>query len=165
MPFLLLPEYMTPAVFSLPPVFFKTRDIHLVLLDFDNTLLPYTSNSPSYAVIDWIRAMQEAQIQLCVVSNSRKCRARRFCNQYGIGCITHAKKPFGKGISRAIHRYRLPREQVALIGDQIFTDVLGANLQHVHSILVQPIRNHNIWLKLRHLAEKPFIYFARRRRV
>jgi len=163
MPFSLLPDYMTPALTNLPPVFFQSRNIRLVLLDFDNTILPYTTNSPSYAVINWIRAMQEAGIPLCVVSNSRKSRAKDFCRMYDIGCLTSAGKPFGKGIARALHRYQVPKEQAVLIGDQIFTDTLGANLAGVTSILVKPIHNHNIWLKLRHVAEKPFIYLARKR--
>jgi predicted HAD superfamily phosphohydrolase YqeG len=51
------------------------------------------------------------------------------------------------------------------VGDQIFTDILGANGFHVSSILVDAIDNHNIWLKLRHVAELPFIFLARKRRI
>ena len=53
----------------------------------------------------------------------------------------------------------------ALVGDQIFTDTLGANCAGVQSILVKAIDNHNFWLKLRHVAELPFIYFVRKRRI
>ena len=165
MPFSLLPRHIAPALTALSPAFFQEQGIRLVLLDFDNTMLPYTTNAPSYALISWIRKMQAASIPMCVVSNSHKSRARNFCRQYGIGCITAAKKPFGKGIAKALEKYQMSGDEVALVGDQIFTDTLGANLAGVRSILVTPIHNHNIWLKLRHVAEKPFIYLARKRRI
>ena len=55
-------------------------------------------------------------------------------------------------------------DRAALVGDQIYTDVLGANCAGVRSILIPAIDNHNIWLKLRHVAELPFIWLARNRR-
>ena len=61
--------------------------------------------------------------------------------------------------------YGAKAEQAALVGDQIFTDVLGANCAGATSILVKPIHLSNIWLKLRHVAEQPFIFFARKRRL
>ena len=165
MPFSLLPVHIAPALTALQPDFFVKKGITLVLLDFDNTIVPYTTNTASYAVDRWVQQMKDAQIALCVVSNSRKSRPRNFCRQYDIGCVTAAGKPFGKGIGKALEKYGVTGDKVALIGDQIFTDTLGANLRGLCSILVKPIENHNIWLKLRHLAEKPFIYLARKRRL
>ena len=107
----------------------------------------------------------ESDISICVVSNSKKDRVRKFCRQYGLDCITHARKPFSNGIRRCIDEYELTAEECALVGDQIFTDVLGANCAGVYSILVKAIHNHNFWLKLRHIAELPFIYSARKRRL
>ena len=62
-------------------------------------------------------------------------------------------------------RYEIPSENCALVGDQIFTDTLGANCAGVRSILVNAIDNHNIWLKLRHVAEMPFILISGNRRI
>jgi HAD superfamily phosphatase (TIGR01668 family) len=99
------------------------------------------------------------------VSNSHKDRVEIFCAQYGIDCITHASKPFSKGIRECLGKYQLDPKKCALVGDQIFTDTLGANCTGVTSILVKAINNHNIWLKLRHGLEMPFILMARKRRV
>ena len=90
---------------------------------------------------------------------------RDFCAGYGIPCITHAKKPTGKGIRECLELFGMPPEECALVGDQIFTDTLGANCAGVRSILVRPIHNHNFWLKARHVLEKPFIFCARKRRI
>ena len=105
----------------------------------------------------WLGAMQASGIGLCVVSNSRKPRVVTFCEKYGLDCITHAKKPFSRGIRACLTRYALDPAACALVGDQIFTDVLGANCAGVQSILISAIHNHTIWLKLRHVAELPFI--------
>ena len=79
--------------------------------------------------------------------------------------ITHAKKPFTKGINECLTKYNIPAAEAALVGDQIYTDTLGANSAGVTSILVKAIDNHNFWLKARHVLEKPFIFAARKRRI
>ena len=104
-------------------------------------------------------------ITLCVVSNSTKDRVRIFCDRYGIACITHAKKPFSKGIKECLTQFEMAPEQAALVGDQIFTDTLGGNCAGVKTVLVKAIDNHNFWLKARHVLEKPFIFAARKRRM
>ena len=113
----------------------------------------------------WLKNMASSDIPVCIVSNSKNDRVKIFCAQYGIDCITHANKPFSKGIRECLEKYQLDPKECALVGDQIFTDTLGANCTGVTSILVKAIDNHNIWLKLRHGLEMPFILMARNRRV
>ena len=165
MPFSLLPKVVTQAVTDLTPSYFHGKNIRLLMLDFDNTIVPYTTNIPTAKMQVWLETMMESDISICIVSNSKKDRVRKFCEQYGLDCITHAKKPFSNGIRRSMDEYELSSEECALVGDQIFTDVLGANCAGVYSILVRAIHNHNFWLKLRHVAELPFIYSARKRRL
>ena len=165
MPFSLLPSFITDALTDLTPQMLKDRGIELLMMDFDNTIVPYTTDVPEGRVLDWFRVMQDAGIQLCVVSNSHNERVKIFCEKYGLNCITHAKKPFSKGIRECLDRYGIPAEKCALVGDQIYTDTLGANGTGVKSILVKAIDNHNFWLKARHVAELPFIYAAKKRRM
>lgn len=165
MPFPLLPKLIAGELTDLTPEILKTYRIRLLMLDFDNTIVPYTTSIPTEKMDRWLREMNKSDIQLCVVSNSRKERVKFFCAQYGIGCITHANKPFTKGINECLARYDIPAAEAALAGDQIYTDTFGANNAGVMPILVKAIDNHNIWLKLRHVAELPFIFAARKRRV
>ena len=165
MNFPLLPTGILESVTQLTPEFLREQGIRLLMLDFDNTIVPYTTTTPTEEMERWLRELGSTEIRLCVVSNSRKPRVRVFCQRYGIDCITHAGKPFSKGINQCLQRNGLPRECCALVGDQIFTDTLGANLAGVRSLLVPAIDNHNIWLKLRHVAELPFILAARKRRI
>ena len=165
MPLSLLPAYVTASITDIRPQWLQEHGIRLLMLDFDNTIVPYTSNVPTEAVNQWLRDMAQSKISLCIVSNSRSQRVPNFCREYGIDCITHAWKPFSKGIRQCLDRYGLPPEQTALVGDQIFTDTLGGNGCRVPVILVKSIDNHNFWLKARHVLEKPFILLAKNRRL
>ena len=165
MPFSLLPQAMTRDITQLKPEYLNSLGIRLLMMDFDNTIVPYTTDVPTEAVLQWLEMMKRSNIQICVVSNSKRDRVKVFCAKYGIDCITHAKKPFSKGIRQCLDRYDLPAIACALVGDQIYTDVLGANGCGVFSILVQAIHNHNFWLKARHILELPFIFAAKGRKI
>ena len=163
MPF--LPTYRIKAITELTPEMLQAVGIQLLMLDFDNTIVPYTTNVPTEEMEAWLKAMLASDVKICVVSNSRNNRVKIFCEKYGIDCITHAKKPFPKGIKECLARYGLPKSACALAGDQIYTDTLGANCAGIRSRLVKAIHNHNFWLKLRHVAEMPFILLAKNRRI
>ena len=165
MPFPLLPKLITGELTDLTPELLQAHNIRLLMMDFDNTIVPYTTDVPTEKIAAWLRDMNASDIRLCVVSNSKRNRVRVFCDAYGIDCITHAKKPFTKGINECLAKYGIPAEEAALVGDQIYTDTFGANNAGVMPILVRAIDNHNIWLKLRHVAELPFIFAARKRRM
>lgn len=165
MSFSLLPGLMARCLTDLTPELLTEHGIRLLMLDFDNTIVPYTTDVPTEEMERWLEKMKHSGIRLCVVSNSHKDRVKIFCGQYGIPCITHAGKPGTKGIRECLDRFGASPQEAALVGDQIYTDTLGANLAGVTSILIHAIDNHNIWLKLRHAAEKPFIFIARKRRI
>lgn len=160
-----LPKLIAPDITALTPELLSHRGIRLLMLDFDNTIVTYYSDIPTPQVEAWFQTMKGAGITLCVVSNSKKDRVQRFCDARGLGCIIRAKKPRGKGIRECLSRYQIPAVQAALVGDQIFTDTLGANARGVTSILVKAIHNHNIFFKCRHILELPFIAMAWKRRI
>ncbi len=165
MPISFLPTYRTQAVTDLTPQWLLGQGIRLLMLDFDNTIVPYTTDIPTDRMEAWLKALLSSPVQICVVSNSRNDRVKRFCESYGIPCIMRARKPGTRGIREALERFAVPGTQAALAGDQIFTDTLGGNRSGVRTVLVKPIHNHNIWLKARHVVEQPFIFAARKRRI
>lgn len=166
MPFSLLPGMLADALTDLTPEQLRQRNIRLLMLDFDNTIVPYTADIPTPEMAEWLKRMNTLEdIRLCVVSNSHNDRVPKFCREYGLDCITHAKKPFSKGIQECLGKYEISGSEAALVGDQIYTDTLGANCAGVTSILVKAIHNHNFWLKARHVLELPFIFLARKRRI
>ena len=100
MNFPFLPTMIADTVTDLTPQLLRQRGIRLLMLDFDNTIVPYTTSHPTREVSDWLHLMKDSDIQLCVVSNSRKHRVKIFCKAWDIPCITQAKKPFSEGIRR-----------------------------------------------------------------
>ena len=164
MPFSLLPKQLVPSLTDLTADDLRQKGIRLLMLDFDNTIVPYTTSIPTDEMAQWLENITESDILLCVVSNSKRDRVKIFCRKYGIPCITHAKKPFRKGIRACLERFGVPAGEAAIAGDQIYTDTLGGNCAGVHTILVEAINNHNFWLKARHVLELPFIYLARRKK-
>lgn len=162
MSFPLIPDLIVPSVTDLNPELLKEHGIGMLMMDFDNTIVPYTTNTPTEEMQRWLHSLKQWGIAYCVVSNSKRDRVVKFCKEYEIPCITHSKKPFPKGIRQALRTIEHDGG-AALVGDQIYTDVLGANCCGVTSILVTPIHLHNWLLKLRHVAEKPFIFIGKRR--
>ena len=166
MPFSLLPKIIADKTTDITPELLRARNIRLLMLDFDNTIVPYTTTVPTPEMDAWLKKMNALEdIQLCIVSNSHNDRVPKFCRENGLDCITHAKKPLSRGIDQCLAKYGVSAPEAALIGDQIYTDTLGANGAGVTSILVKAIDNHNFWLKARHVLEKPFIFAARKRRI
>lgn len=165
MAFSLLPTVMVDALTDVTFEILSQRGIELLMLDFDNTIVPYTTSVPTPEMERWLAEMLRSDIQICVVSNSKRDRVKVFCERYGIDCITHAKKPFHRGIHQCLKKYGKTPAQCALVGDQIYTDTLGARTAGVQAILVKAIDNHNFWLKARHVLELPWIFIARNRRI
>ena len=98
MPFSFLPRMIFPHLTDVTAEALRARGISFLMLDFDNTIVPYTTSEPTAQMAAWIRTMQASEIRLCIVSNSKKPRVVEFCKTYGLDCITHAKKPFSRGI-------------------------------------------------------------------
>ena len=165
MPFSPLPKLIAHSLTDISPQLLRSMGIKLLMLDFDNTIVPYTTCVPTEEMRQWFDVMKSQDIILCIVSNSHSDRVPKFCRENGLECITHACKPFTRGIRQCLEKFRMPASQAALVGDQIYTDTLGANCVGVTSILVKAIDNHNFWLKARHVLEMPFIFAARNRRM
>ncbi len=161
----LLPTWTAQSVTGITPEFLKQQGIRLVMLDFDNTIVPYTTDIPTQPVKEWLRKMQESDLTVCVVSNSHNSRVPDFCKKYGIHCITHAQKPFAKGIRQCLDRFGAQPSEAVMVGDQIYTDTLGGNCVGTRTLLVDAIHNHTVWLKLRHVAELPFVLMSKNRRI
>lgn len=144
----------------------KAAGIRLLLADLDNTLVPYGVALPTDEVRAWKEKLNKYDIALFVLSNNRKAsRPRIFSEGLGVPYIGHAGKPSKKGFLQAMEQMGVPAEQTALVGDQIFTDILGGNRAGVTTILVKPIRlAGNPGRYLRYAAELPFRLLSWKRR-
>lgn len=134
------------------------RGFTLLLADLDNTLVPYGVPLPDEKLKAWRDDLAAHGVTLFVLSNNRhESRPRIFSDALEVPYIGHAGKPKTPAFFRAMEQLGASKEQTAIVGDQIFTDVLGGNRAGVSTILVQPIRlAGNPGRYLRYAAEWPF---------
>ena len=136
----------------------ERRGIKLLLADLDNTLVPYGVPLPDERLKAWRDDLNAHGVTLFILSNNRhENRPRMFAEGLDVPFIGHAGKPKTPSFYRAMEQAGVTKEQTAIVGDQIFTDILGGNRAGVSTILVQPIRlAGNPGRYLRYAAELPF---------
>ena len=165
MAFSVLPHWTGGSIFDIDPAALARRGITLLLADLDNTLAPYGVPEPSDRVRAWNSALEQAGVTLFVLSNNRHPqRPERFAHALGVPFLGHAGKPKPGGFLRAMERMGRTPAQTAIVGDQIFTDILGGRNAGVFTLLVEPIRlAGNPGRYLRYAVEWPFRILGKRR--
>lgn len=112
-----------------------------LLFDIDNTLVPHGAGATP-EVERFLFKLQEMGFRIGLISNNDKERVQRFNRNLNLDYVCNAGKPKPGNFKRLIHQMGLIRREVIFIGDQIFTDLLGANLAGLTSILVRPMDPH-----------------------
>ena len=140
MPFL-QPNYTLMCYRDLTPEFLVENGIAVLILDIDNTLAPYEQLDPDDHIRAWLQKMADAGIKTALVSNNRKNRMARFNATLGQPSRYSACKPLpfrGKKVMKALGGNK---KNTAIMGDQVFTDVLFARTMGIRAILVPPIKD------------------------
>ncbi len=123
-----------------------------VIIDLDNTLVAYRQLAPDDRDARWIVAARERGLRVVMVTNNATPWAAGVARNLGIPCIANARKPLPSGFRRALGVLELPRESVIVVGDQLFTDILGAKVFGLAAILVEPLVRRDPlntrWLRL-----------------
>lgn len=150
------PTAAVDRVTDITPELLKSLGIKAVLLDVDNTLAEYGSQNPLEGSVEWSRAMTQAGIKTIILSNNFKERVEPFAAKYGIPFLCFSLKPLPFAYWRAARILGAKRREAAVVGDQVFTDVIGANLAGMKSILLVPIRmEHSLSFRIRRRLELP----------
>lgn len=146
------------SVLGITPDLLKNNNIRGLLLDLDNTLTTHDNPRPADGVLDWIALMKKNGISMVIVSNNHFERVKPFAEMLGLEFVCEGKKPLWDGFNRAQKQMNIPFENLAVVGDQIFTDVLGANFRRVKCIYVAPIEHEKKgFLKFKRKIEVPFL--------
>ncbi len=109
-----------------------------LLFDIDNTLVPHGAPADQRAV-DLFRELHRMGYRTCLISNNREPRVKSFADRVGAQYLWKAGKPSPRGYESACAMMQVTPEQTLCIGDQLFTDIWGANRLHIDTILVDPI--------------------------
>lgn len=135
---LLTPEYIFRSIESIIPAFLRDHGITALVLDVDNTLTGDGSQVLDPSVQAWLDTMRAAGISLTIVSNNTARRVRPFADRVGLAWVPLAAKPLPVGLAVARRRLKVPRRQMAMVGDQIFTDRLAAGLYGIPCLYTMP---------------------------
>lgn len=135
----LTPQSHVSSVVSIDPRRLAGDGIQGVILDLDNTVVAWNAPAPTQAVVQWVDRLRQAGLKACIVSNNFRGRARTIGKVLGLPVVTAAVKPIPWAFRKAMAIMQIPARRTALIGDQLFTDILGGNLLGMHTILVDPL--------------------------
>lgn len=136
----LLPDYYVPSIFSIDYEKLKGKNINNIIFDIDNTLMPWGSSEPDENVKKLIYSILELGFNICLLSNSSAKRVKKFKGTIKIETYSaFGIKPMKRMFIGAIKRINSNRLNTCIIGDQIFTDIFGANRCGIITILVDPI--------------------------
>jgi len=160
-----IPRYAFREITNISYGFLEQLGLKLVMLDLDNTIAEYKEPGPPERVIKWVEDLKNHGMELYIVSNSkRKERVTAFGLALGLDVIVKARKPSPKSIFQALNATGATANESALIGDQVYTDIIAANRAGVVSIAVKPRRLTNPFLAIRYGLEAPFRAMCKNKR-
>ena len=136
-----------------------------IIFDIDNTLVEHDAPADERAAA-LFRRLKSIGFQCCLVSNNDRERVELFNRDIGVHAVVKAGKPSTKGYVRAMELMGTGRAQTIAVGDQIFTDIWGANRAGIETILVGKLADHEeIQIILKRIPEKLILFFYHRRRA
>jgi HAD superfamily phosphatase (TIGR01668 family) len=149
------PTHYVDSVLTITPQWLAEQGKKAMLLDLDNTILARDSSDFTPEMEAWVLSLMEAGIRVVMVSNSWFGRVSAVSNQLGIRFVDKAIKPLPPGFLLGLWKCRTWPWQAAVVGDQVFTDVLGGTLLGMMTILVKPLATYDLkhTLMLRHLEK------------
>ncbi|MCL2622038.1 MAG: YqeG family HAD IIIA-type phosphatase [Planctomycetaceae bacterium] len=136
----LFPSYRFNGITEIRRKWLKNQEIYSILLDVDCTLKYYSSTTVLPEIAAWLERKRNQGFQFCLLSNGRRRRIQQLADRLDLPFLAPAYKPLPSSCQRAMRMLHLDPQYTALIGDQVFTDVMAANLAGIRSILVKPLR-------------------------
>ena len=145
---ILYPKAHFKSVTEITINFLQNNKINALILDVDNTLIDYNKNL-SQEIIDWAEDLKENKIKLYILSNTnKKEKVKTVAEKLKIEYMYFAKKPLKTGFKKIQEKLQEKPENIAVVGDQIFTDIVGGNRCKMFTILVEPIAEKDIWITM-----------------
>jgi len=136
----------------------RKHSIKGVIFDIDNTLAKRGEDMPSDGVAAHIKDLLNRDIMVALISNNSYKRAETFAGNLQTPFYASARKPFISKLLKAKNEFGLKSENIAMVGDQIFTDVIAGNRAKMFTVLVSPIVDEEDFLfKIKRMFEKPIL--------
>ncbi len=158
------PDELQDSAFDLDYEAYAKAGYKAILFDIDNTLVPHGAPADDRSVALFAR-LRELSFKTCLVSNNKEPRVKPFADRVGSAYLCKAGKPFKRGYEEAMRLLGSDADTTLVIGDQIFTDIWGARLLGIHTILTRPIHpKEEIQIVLKRYLEKIVLWFYHKRK-
>ena len=152
-----IPHFTANSIYDIDPARLRNMGIRLLLLDLDNTMSVFRMRKPSGELKTWIDGIKSNRIDPFILSNNRGKKPEVFARELGIGFARAARKPSRKTLRNVMAEKHASAESTAIVGDQIYTDVLCGRRAGITTIVVNPINLfRNPFSAVRYLFEYPF---------
>ena len=136
---ILIPDMYQKSIYSINYEKLYNCGIRCLLFDLDNTCVPYVEKVPSKKLIDLFDYLKDMGFKVILFSNATKKRLEVFKNTLVVDCSYSSRKPSKRKFLKVLKMYNFDLSEVAIIGDQLFTDILGGNRVGIKTILVNPM--------------------------
>lgn len=152
---LLRPDYIAQSLQEINLNILRQNGIRGIILDLDNTIIAWDSPSMRPEIVDWIKDLLQQRYRICLLSNNMTQRVKHIADTLGVPYVPRACKPSKAGFRQAIAVLQLKPPEIAVVGDQLFTDVLGGNRLGLFTVWVAPLSaNEFIGTKITRKIEK-----------
>jgi HAD superfamily phosphatase (TIGR01668 family) len=155
---LLFPNDYIESIFRLDIMQLKKDGMKGIIFDIDNTLVPYDVAEPTKEIIDFFEQIKAHGMKIALLSNNTEDRVIKFNEKLKVIAIHKSRKPSTKSFKEAIKKMQCSKDEVVIVGDQVFTDVFGGNRFGIKTILVVPVSDKDEWItKIKRGIEKKVI--------
>lgn len=141
----LRPDAYFRSVLDIDASRLAAQGVRAVFLDLDNTILPRGLHVVPVSIAAWVQGLKDAGLKVCILSNSNKPKVAEVARQLELPAIQGAKKPLGRGFAEALELCGVTPGQAVIVGDQTYTDILGAHRAGMRGILVRPLSDNDLW--------------------
>lgn len=149
------PDSVIDSVFDIDLEQLKAQGIRGIIFDLDNTIIPWDSCDMCPNTAGWLQGVIDQGFTVSIVSNNWHKRVKEIAVRFGLPFVSRAYKPAKAGFRRALAAMNLEPHEAAIVGDQLFTDVLGGNRMGLYTIWVKPLTSQEfIGTKIHRRFEK-----------
>jgi len=153
---LFIPKMYQESIYTIDYDKLKRNNVKCLLFDLDNTCVGYHDKFPTKELEELFNNLTQKGFKVIIFTNAPQKRVVPFVKLHII-CHSSSKKPFKKNFQKIMKQYHLAKEEICIIGDQLFTDILGGNKVGIYTCLVDPLTNKDFILtKIFRMTEQIF---------
>ena len=141
-----IPDMYQKSIYHIDYEKLKENGIKCLLFDLDNTCIPYRVKEPNKKLIDLFETLKDMDFKVIIFSNASKKRLYPFKNILNVDCSARSRKPSVRKLLKILKMFKYELSDVAIIGDQLCTDILCGNKVGIKTILVNPMSREDMIL-------------------